>query len=132
MVDSKPQRNLDDSGLAQVRRPGERLKRESVEVGAVWAPPWCRARETAEPATFGPEVREVPAFNSFFADRGDGPAQTSAARALLLGWRERGTLVVVTHQVNISALTGEFAGSGEGLVLRRQGPTLAVVGRIRP
>ena len=132
MVDSKPQRNLDDSGLAQVRRPGERLKRESVEVGAVWAPPWCRARETAEPATFGPEVREVPAFNSFFGDRGNEPAQTAAARTLLPDWRGRGTLVVVTHQVNISALADQGAASGEGVVRRRQGQTLAVIGRIQP
>ena len=129
--DCSTQRNLGDAGRAQSRRIGERLRREAVPVQAVWASQWCRTRETADLAALGP-VREQPAFNSFFADRGDGPAQTAAARALLLGWRERGTLVVVTHQVNISALTGEFAGSGEGLVLRRQGPTLAVVGRIRP
>ena len=129
--DCSTQRNLDDSGRAQSRRLGERLKRESVEVGAVWASQWCRTRETAELATLGP-VREVPAFNSFFGDRGDEPAQTAAARALLLGWRGRGTLVVVTHHVNISALTGQGAASGEGVVLRRQGQTLTVVGRIQP
>ncbi len=129
--DCGTQRNLDDGGRAQSRRIGERLKRELVPVGAVWSSQWCRARETAERAALGP-VREVPAFNSFFADRGDEPAQTAAARTLLLGWREPGTLVVVTHQVNISALTGQFAGSGEGVVLRRQGRALLVVGRIRP
>jgi len=49
--DCSTQRNLDDSGRAQSRRLGERLTRESVEVGAVWASQWCRTRETAEPAT---------------------------------------------------------------------------------
>ena len=129
--DCGTQRNLDESGRAQSRRLGERLKRESVPVSAVWASQWCRTRETAELAALGP-VREVAAFNSFFGDRGDEPAQTAAARALLLGWRERGTLVVVTHQVNIRALTGQGAASGEGVVLRRQGQALAVVGRITP
>lgn len=129
--DCRTQRNLDDSGRTQARRLGDRLKRESVPVRAVWASQWCRTRETAELAALGP-VREVPAFNSFFGERGDEPAQTAAARALLLGWRERGTLVVVTHQVNISALTGQGAASGEGIVLRAEGDSLKLVGRIQP
>jgi phosphohistidine phosphatase SixA len=129
--DCSTQRNLDESGRAQSRRLGERLKRESVPVRAVWTSQWCRTRETAELAALGP-VREVPAFNSFFGERSDEPAQTAAARALLLGWRERGTLVVVTHQVNIGALTGEATASGEGIVLRAKGGTLELVGRLRP
>jgi phosphohistidine phosphatase SixA len=125
------QRNLDETGRAQSRRIGERLKREAVPVRAVWASQWCRTRETAELAALGP-VREMPAFNSFFGERGDEPALTATARALLLGWREGGTLVVVTHQVNISALTGEGTASGEGIVLRVRGGTLERVGRIQP
>ena len=127
--DCGTQRNLDEDGRAQSRRLGERLKRESVPVSAVWASQWCRTRETAELAALGP-VREMAAFNSFFADRGNAPAQTAAARALLLGWRGRGSLVVVTHQVNIGALTGQGAAQGEGVVLRRQGQALVVIGRI--
>ena len=61
------------------------------------------------------------------------PAQTAAARSLLLGWRGPGTLVVVTHQVNITALTGVLPASGEGVVLRRgSGSRLDVVGRVLP
>jgi phosphohistidine phosphatase SixA len=129
--DCRTQRNLDDSGRTQARRIGERLKREAVPVRAVWASQWCRTRETAELAALGP-VRVMPAFNSFFGERADEPSQTAAARTLLLGWRERGTLVVVTHQVNISALTGQGTASGEGVVLRVEGDTLKLVGRIQP
>ncbi len=129
--DCRTQRNLDDSGRAQARRIGERLKREAVPVRAVWSSQWCRTRDTAELAALAP-VREVQAFNSFFGERADAPSQTAAARALLLGWRERGTLVVVTHQVNISALTGQGTASGEGIVLRAEGDTLKLVGRIQP
>jgi len=39
---------------------------------------------------------------------------------------------VVTHQVNNGALADKGATSGEGVVRRRQGQTLAVVGRIQP
>jgi hypothetical protein len=37
---------------------------------------------------------------------------------------------VVTHQVNITALTGIFPASGEGVVLRRGG--VEVAGRLPP
>jgi hypothetical protein len=35
-------------------------------------------------------------------------------------------------KVNISAITGRGTATGEGVVLRRQGQRLEVVGRIRP
>lgn len=129
--DCSSQRNLDAVGREQARRIGERLRREEVAVGAVWTSQWCRTRETAELMGVAP-VREVPAFNSFFADRNAEPAQTAAARELLLRWRGPGALVVSTHQVNISALTGVMPASGEGVVLRRDGGRLELVGRVLP
>lgn len=134
--DCSTQRNLDDTGRAQARRIGERLKAKGVPVGAVWTSQWCRTRETARLMDLGP-VRDEPAFNSFFADRSGEPAQTTRASELLRAWRGPGALIVVTHQVNVSALTGGFVGSGEGVVMRVTdpgqggGPTgLGVVGRI--
>ena len=129
--DCHTQRNLDAGGREQARRIGERLRQEKVAVGAVWSSQWCRTRETAELMKLGP-VREVPAFNSFFGDRNAEPAQTAAARELLLGWRGPGALVVSSHQLNISALTGLPTASGEGVVLRRNGERLEVVGRVLP
>ena len=129
--DCATQRNLDDTGRAQARRIGQRLRSERIVVGAVWSSQWCRARETAELLALGP-VREVAAFNSFFADRAGEPAQTAAARSLLLSWREPAALVVATHQVNIVALAGIAPRSGEGTVLRKRGGQLVVVGRIAP
>ena len=42
-----------------------------------------------------------------------------------------GTLALVTHQVNITALTGAVPAMGEALVLAPGGPSgFAVVGRI--
>jgi Histidine phosphatase superfamily (branch 1) len=125
------QRNLDATGREQARRMGERLRQERVMVGAVWTSQWCRTRETAELMGLAP-VREMPAFNSFFGQREAEPAQTAAARDLLLGWRGPGALVVSTHQVNISALTGVSPASGEGVVLRSDGARLVLVGRMQP
>jgi hypothetical protein len=50
------------------------------------------------------------------------------SRERLLRWRGSGVLVVFTHQVNITALTGVFPQSGEGVVLRINGTALTVVG----
>ncbi|WP_431301897.1 histidine phosphatase family protein [Sediminicoccus sp. BL-A-41-H5] len=125
------QRNLDATGRAQAVRIGEALREKGVPVGAVLTSEWCRTRETADLA-FPGQARAEPIFNSFFADRRTGPAQTEAARALLLGWSGPGTLFVSTHQVNITGLTRIVPASGEGVVLRREGAELLVVGRIRP
>jgi phosphohistidine phosphatase SixA len=129
--DCATQRNLDATGRAQARRLGERLRAQRVMVGAVWSSRWCRTRETAELAAVGP-VREVAAFDSTFGGRDPDGRQAAQARALLLGWRGPGSLVVVTHQVNISALTAGGAASGEGVVLVRDGDGLRVLGRIGP
>jgi phosphohistidine phosphatase SixA len=129
--DCSTQRNLNGSGRVQARGMGGRLRREGVKVGAVWTSRWCRTRETAELMAVGP-VRNVSAFNSFFDDRRSERAKTHSARQLLLGWRGPGSVVVVTHQVNITALTGVTPESGEGVVLRPQGNELVLVGRVMP
>jgi phosphohistidine phosphatase SixA len=127
------QRNLDATGRQQAQRLGDLLRSQSVAVGAVWASQWCRTRETAQLAfPTGPAVTDQPVFNSFFANTRLEPAQTAAARRLLLNWSGPGALVVVTHQVNITALTGVFPQSGEGVVLQLAGNELKVVGRIAP
>lgn len=129
--DCSTQRNLDAAGREQARRIGERLRQERVVAGAVWASAWCRTRETAELLNVG-RVHEAAAFNSFFSDPGREPAQTATARAALLAWTGQGALVVVTHQLNITALTGVATASGEGVVLRRRGAQLELVGRVLP
>ena len=116
--DCSTQRNLSEQGRAEARAIGEQFRRRGIAVGAVLSSQWCRARETAQLA-FGDRVREEPAFNSFF---GQGPqqreAQTEQARKILRQWKGPGALVVVTHQVNITALSGHGTTSGEGVVVQ--------------
>lgn len=129
--DCSTQRMLSARGRAQARALGEGFRARGIAVGAVLASQWCRTRDTAELA-FPGEVRDAPVFNSFFQeDAGQARRQTEAARAALAAWRGPGVLVVVTHQVNITALTGVFPASGEGVVVRPGADgSLQVLGRL--
>jgi phosphohistidine phosphatase SixA len=133
--DCGTQRNLSEEGRIQAKRIGQTLRDRGVKVQAVWHSAWCRTRDTAQlafPDLREPVLRAEPAFNSFFSDRSTEPAQTAAARNMLLAWRGPGALVVVTHQVNITQLTEIFPQSGEGVVLRREGGKLMIKGRLLP
>ncbi|MES2190663.1 MAG: histidine phosphatase family protein [Pseudomonadota bacterium] len=127
------QRNLDDRGRAEARRLAEQFRSRKIAVGAVMTSQWCRTRETARLA-FGDVVKDEVAFNSTFSASGEvSEAQTAQARALLSRWRGPGTLVVVTHQVNITALTGVVPSSAEGVVVRLAADgSLKVVGTLKP
>ena len=129
--DCSTQRNLDAAGRDQARRLGERFRQRNIAVGAVWSSRWCRARDTAELA-FPARARQDERFDSFFGDPTSEPARTRAARAALLAWRGPGVLVVFTHQVNITALTGLVPASGEGVLLQPGVDGLQVVGRLTP
>ncbi|MDP3606230.1 MAG: histidine phosphatase family protein [Polaromonas sp.] len=132
--DCPTQRNLDDKGRAEARKLGEQFRSRKINVGAVLTSQWCRTRDTAHLA-FGKEaVKDEPAFNSFFSrSAGISDAQTAQARTILARWRGPGTLVVVTHQVNITALTGVSSASAEGVVLRPAADgSLQVLGRVTP
>lgn len=129
--DCKTQRNLNAQGRTQAMRIGEFFRQQRVPVDAVWSSQWCRTRDTADLAFPGMRVDQV-AFNSFFGEPDSAPDQTRAARALLDAWQGKGLLVVVTHQVNITAITGVVPASGEAVVLRREAGLWTVVGRVSP
>ena len=75
----------------------------------------------------------LPALNSFFQDRSKGPAQTDALKTILSSRKAGAPIVLVTHQVNITALTDIFPTSGEIVVVNvRADGTVDVAGRIPP
>ena len=129
--DCNTQRNLNDEGRAQAVRIGKFFRQLPVPIEAVWSSQWCRTRETADLAFPGQRLDQA-AFNSFFGEPDAAPAQTQAARALLNAWAGKGLLVVVTHQVNITAITGVVPASGEAVVLGRRNGAWAVTGRLTP
>jgi phosphohistidine phosphatase SixA len=129
--DCATQRNLSEAGREQARRIGGGFQARSIDVGRVVTSQWCRARETAELA-FPGKVRDEPSLNSFFDDRSRAASQTEAALQLMATWRGPGAMVAVTHQVNVTALTGIFPREGEGIVVRFSNAKLDVIGRIMP
>jgi broad specificity phosphatase PhoE len=130
--DCATQRNLSAQGREEARRLGERMRREGVVVDKVYTSPWCRCRDTAKEA-FG-KAEDWEALSSFFDDRGREPDRTERVKKRIGTYatrKPRGTVVMVTHHVNIAALTNLAVGTGEVVVVRADGCCgLRVVGRI--
>jgi hypothetical protein len=118
--DCTTQRNLDPSGRAQARTIGETLRAAGLGAARVYSSRWCRCLETAELLGLGP-VSPLPALDSFFGEPALRGPRTAALREFLDQQGALGPpLVLVTHQVNINAITGRGTRSGEGIVLERR------------
>jgi phosphohistidine phosphatase SixA len=117
--DCTTQRNLNDAGREQARSIGAWLRAHGIEHARVYSSEWCRCLETAELLGLGP-VTPLPALNSFFERRGDRGPNLAALEAFLAGQPPNGEpIVLVTHQVTITALSGIYPASGETLLMRR-------------
>ncbi|MFK7754566.1 MAG: histidine phosphatase family protein [Sedimentitalea sp.] len=121
------QRNLDARGRDQARRTGAAFRDQGIAFEQVLTSQWCRTRETAKLLDLGP-VTDTPALNSFFEDFSLRDGQTDAVMTLLRGLN--GNALLVSHQVNITALTGQGTRSGEILVVRLTKDGTQVVGSI--
>ncbi|AMJ60758.1 histidine phosphatase family protein [Bosea sp. PAMC 26642] len=130
--DCATQRNLGERGRAQSRHLGEEFRRRGITVSLVLTSQWCRARETARLMDVGPVEDEPVALNSFFGRAGEREAATAALRRRLATLpSQASTVVMISHQVNITALTGMFPASGEMIVLRRAASgEFSVIGRL--
>lgn len=114
--DCGTQRNLSEAGRQQARDIGDAFRRHGIEVHGVLTSQWCRCRDTAELLDLAP-VEDFPPLNSFFRDRSTADTQTRKTKAYLSQVPDSRKLVLVTHQVNITALTGVFPSSGEVVVI---------------
>ena len=116
------QRNLSESGRSQSRAAGAWFRARGLQPSVVLSSAWCRCIDTAQLA-FGRHEPWAP-LNSTFG-RGDAREQS---RPLLLERLSRIGAdrfeVWVTHQVNISAFTGEATAMGEGLLVDAAGRVL--------
>ena len=128
--DCATQRNLDAQGREQARKIGAAIRAAGATVDRVVTSQWCRRRDTARFLDLGP-VEDLPALNSFFRNRDRAGPQTAELRQFLLGLPPAETVVLVTHQVNITALTGRIPALGEVFLLEigRDG-TISVVDEI--
>ena len=123
--DCSTQRNLDERGREQARKTGDAFRNRGIDFDKVLTSQWCRTRETAELLNVGP-VSDAPSLNSFFEDSSTRVRQTRETLELIEG--KEGRLMLVTHQVNISALTGRGTRSGEVLIIRLKDGEAQVIG----
>lgn len=131
LEDCKSQRNLSAAGREESKQLGEWLRARKVPIGDVRSSLWCRCLETARLA-FGKAAAWAP-LNSFFDQPGMREPATAAARQQLRAMKPSSENAVwVTHQVNITALTGVTPVMGEMVVVKLNGTEQsAVVGRLR-
>ena len=111
------QRNLSAEGRAQAQRIGAWFKARGLVPARVRSSAWCRCLDTGTLA-FG-RAETWPALNSFFGNAAARERQSAALGAALPGIAAGSFEVWVTHQVNITALTREFAQMGEACVVER-------------
>ena len=119
--DCATQRTLNDDGRAQAKRIGERLRQLGIAKARVLSSQWCRCLETARLLDLGP-VKEMSALNSFIGRPEEEKDRITELRQFLADLpRDGQPVVLVTHQVTVTALTGIFPASGEAVLLRANG-----------
>ena len=129
--DCRTQRNLSDQGRQQAQRMGARFAARAIKIDAVLTSQWCRAIDTAKLAFPRLEIIAEPALNSFFDDPSSEAEQTAAVLKLVGAFEGAGNQVMVTHQVNILALTGVSPREGEAIIVdaSSDGTSIIVIGR---
>ena len=117
--DCATQRNLSATGRSQARAWSEAIRKHNLPIGGVFSSQWCRTVETAKLA-FG-KNDTWPALNSHFDNPETAALQAAAVRGGLPARMKPGkNMVLVTHQVNISALTSNTPVMGEAVVAKME------------
>ena len=130
LTQCKTQRNLSAEGTQQAKRIGETLKAHGIDDAAVYSSQWCRCIDTANAMNIK-RPEPLPLLNSFYENRERGPAQTQELLQWLKTLDTQKPVILVTHQVVISALTGVFPASGEAVVFTLNEDTNRTDGEVR-
>ena len=110
------QRNLDEQGRNQASNLGKLLKDSGIPFDQIYSSQWCRCLETAELLNLGPVIEE-PGLNSFFQGIVSQEETLTRLRGKMKEIQTSGERVImVTHYVTISAITGKTVSSGDGVV----------------
>ena len=128
--DCSTQRNLSQEGRAQATRIGEQLREHSTRAIEVFSSVWCRCMDTAELLGAGP-VHKLAPLNSFFRQWEREQIQTDQLIEWMTQRESSAATVLVTHQVNITAMSGVYPTSGEMVAVRlNDDRTITVLGQL--
>lgn len=120
VTDCATQRNLSQQGREQARTIGRQFAAHGITTAEIYSSEWCRCKDTAELLKLG-VVKPLPSLNSFFENYERRDGQTRDLKKWLIAHKPGKPLVLVSHQVNIFALTGTPTSSGEAVVARING-----------
>ena len=113
--DCNTQRNLDEAGRRQAEAIGRYFREHQITFTAILSSRWCRCTQTAELLNYG-SWSEFDGLNSFFQGHVDRQETLALLRNKLDGLSSDDLVLMVTHQVVISAITDISPPSG-GLVV---------------
>ena len=129
--DCATQRNLSDQGRQDAIAMGDMFRQRKIPIDAVYSSHWCRCIDTGQLMSLG-EVQTAPWLDSFFlpTERQARSTRTQQAMDFIQRWSGAGNLLLITHQVNITALVNRTIGSGDMVVVRQAANGLQVIGVI--
>ena len=129
--DCSTQRVLSEVGRQQAAQIGERFRDNGITEANVYSSPWCRCVDTAERLKLGEVTQSLNVASTFQQNLDGNPARNVAAVKQWIAGLDTGKpTVIVTHQVNITALTGQYSSSGDMVVVHVNGDSLEPVGTI--
>lgn len=112
------QRNLREEGRQQAAAIGAWLRARGIGSARVYSSQWGRCLETAELLGLG-AVSPPPSLNFLSQQPEDREPNLTALRHFLAKQPlQSEPLVLVTYQATVTAMTGTFPNSGEGVVAR--------------
>ena len=116
LKDCSTQRNLNAEGRRQARAWKPFLAARGIKQARVFSSQWCRCLDTANGMNIG-TVTQWPSLNSFFQGRGNSGLQTRQTLEQVNAMASGKPIIMVSHQVNITALAGVYSSSNEGVIL---------------
>jgi phosphohistidine phosphatase SixA len=114
--DCSTQRNLSKSGVEQAMKIGKIIKNNKVKFNKIYSSYWCRCLDTAKYLDIG-NVIPHKGLNSFYENIVDKEETINSFKSLLKKIKpSEYPLLMVTHYVVISEITGLSVSSGEMVV----------------
>jgi len=110
--DCSTQRNLSATGIEQAKRIGIFFRKSNIKFTDILSSQWCRCKDTAENLNIG-KWREFSGLNSFYQGHVDREKTLNELYKEISNLPKNKLLLLVTHQVVITAVTNLSANSGD-------------------
>jgi phosphohistidine phosphatase SixA len=118
LEDCATQRNLSAEGKAQAERIGQTFRDRQIPIVQVLSSQYCRCLDTASLLDLS-TVESAPMLNSTFTDQANETKQKEQVQQQIMNHRSNpGVIIMVTHFVNIGAISGISPSSGDAVVVK--------------